>query len=158
MIEHILKDHVFIDFGSEICFGSDQMYLCYPIRFSTVGFQLMSTALLEEIADRIRITEGFKPMHPMDEYTEETCDSDGWYDFFYEIHDLNDSKAGICIEFIVVSDDAEDNEELYTIDLTADERTAMYNRMDEQCRGYLGKGCDELLAEARKRMEDEKDV
>ena len=155
MLEYVLKDHVFIDFGTEISFGSDQMYMSYPILFATVGFQLMSTALLEEIADRIRIAEGLRPMHPMDEYTEETCDQDGWYEFYYGIHDLDDGQGDICIEFVVVSDEAEDNEELYTIDLTPDERNAMFSCMDEQCRGYLGKGCRELLAEARERMEEE---
>ena len=155
MLDYILKDHVFIDFGSEVAYGCDQMYMSYPVRFATVGFQLMSTALLEEIADRIRITEGYKPMHPMDEYTEETCDRNGWYDFYYGVTDLDGGEGDLCIEFVVVSDDAEDNEEMYTIDLTSDERTAMYNRMDEQCREYLGKGCKELLAEARERMESE---
>ncbi len=153
MIEYILEDHVFIDHGSEICFGSDQVYMSYPVRFATVSFQLLSTALLEEIADRIRIKEGFKPMHPMDEYTEDTCDSNGWYDFFYGINDLEGEKADICIEFIVVSEEAEDNGELYTIDLTPNERTVMYKRMDEQCREHFGKSCEELLAEAGKRME-----
>ena len=60
-----------------------------------------------------------------------------------------------CIEFVVVNSDSEDNEELYTIDLTKDEQAAIYSRLDEQCRKYLDKGCKELLAEARKRMEED---
>jgi hypothetical protein len=60
-----------------------------------------------------------------------------------------------CIEFVVVNSDSEDNEQLYTIDLTADEQDALYARLDEQCRKYLDKGCEELLAEARKRMEED---
>ena len=155
MLEYILKDHAFVDFGAEILYGSDQVYLSHPIRFATVGFRLMSTALLEGIADRIRITEGHRPIHPMDEYTEETCDQDGWYDFFYGINDLDEQKADLCIAFVVVSDQADDNEEMYTIDLTPEERNAMYRQMDEQCRQYLGKSCGELLAEARKEMEEE---
>ena len=54
-----------------------------------------------------------------------------------------------------MNSDSEDNEELYTIDLGKDEEIAMYNRLDEQCRQYLGKGCAELLAEAKKRMEED---
>ena len=64
LIEGVLKDHVFIDFGSEIMYGDDQMYLDYPCRFATVGFELMATSLLGEIADRIRKDRGYKPMHP----------------------------------------------------------------------------------------------
>jgi len=153
MLELILKDYVFIDFGTEILYGSDQIYASNPVRFAMVGFQLMSTTLLEGIADRIRITAGHRPMHPLDEYTEEMCDQDGWYDFYYGIHDLSDGAGNASIEFIVISDNADDNEEMYTIDLSTDERAVMYNRMDEQCRQYLGKSCAELLVEARKRME-----
>ena len=72
LLESVLKDELFIDFGSEILYGSDQMYMDYPIRFATVTFQLMDTALFSRIADRIRLDkhEGLIPMHPMDEYTE----------------------------------------------------------------------------------------
>ena len=48
-----------------------------------------------------------------------------------------------------------DEGEMYTIDLSPDEQTALYNRLDEQCRKYLGKSCEELLAEARKAMEED---
>jgi hypothetical protein len=60
-----------------------------------------------------------------------------------------------CLEFVVVNSDSEDNEELYTIELNAEEQTAIYNRLDEQCRKYEGKSCEELLAEARKQMEED---
>lgn len=79
LLEAVLKDHVFIDFGAEIHYGDDQMYLDYPCRFATVGFELMATSLLSGIADRIRKDKGYRPMHPMDEYTDDTCDQDGWY-------------------------------------------------------------------------------
>lgn len=155
MLDYILEDNVFIDFGSEVQLGSDQMDISYPLRFATVDFQLIDTALLSEIADRIRIKEDFRPMHPMDGYTDETCDQNGWYDFYYGISDLPEDKANTCIEFIVVNSDSPDNEEVYTIDLADVERHAMYKRMDEQCRKYLGKGCDDLLAEARQKLEEE---
>lgn len=155
MFEYVLKDHVFIDFGTEIAFSSDQKHVGYPCRFITVRFQLMSTALLSEIADRIRIAKGYKPMHPMDEYTDETCDQNGWYDFYYGVNDLTEERGDASIEFVVVSDGAEDNGEIYTIDLSQEERAAMYNRMDEQCRKYLGKSCMDLLAEDRRRMEED---
>ena len=127
----------------------------WPCRFPTVGFQLMATSGLTGIADRIRKDQGFRPMHPLDEYTDDTCDNDGWYDFYVGLNGFADNHMDTCIEFVVVNSDSEDNEELYTIDLTSDEQAAIYTRLDEQCRKYLDKGCEELLAEARKRMEED---
>ena len=79
LLEAYMKDEVFVDFGSEPMFGSDQAYISYPIRFATVEFQLMATNGLTQIADRIRKDMGMRPMHPMDEYTDDTCDNEGWY-------------------------------------------------------------------------------
>ncbi len=93
MFERIIQDQVFIDFGCEVLYGDDQMYLDYPTRFATVGFQLMSTSGLCQIADRIRKDLGFVPMHPMDEYTDETCDQNGWYDFFIGLNDWDRTKV-----------------------------------------------------------------
>lgn len=154
LLEGILKDNIFVDFGSEIRYGSDQVCLAYPKCFATVSIQLMATPLLEEIADRIRIADGHRPMYPMDEYTGETCDQDGWYDFYIGLNDLSPEKIDTCIEFMVVNSEADDNGARYTIGLGRDEQAAMYARLDEQCRGYLGKGCEELLEEARKEMMD----
>ena len=136
-------------------YGDDQCYIDYPCRFPTVGFQLMATNGLVQIADRIRKDEGFKPMHPMDEYTDDTCDNEGFYDFYIGLNGFADNHMDSCIEFVVVNAVSEDNEELYTIDLTADEQKAVYDRLDEQCRRYEGKSCEELLAEADKRMREE---
>ena len=154
LIEGVLKDHVFIDFGCEVIYGDDQIYLDNPTRFVTVGFQLISTNLLSEIVDRIRKEQGFKPFHPMDEYTDDTCDNEGWYDFYVSINDWDKTKVDTCIEAIVCNSRSADEGETYTIDLTTDEQTALYNRLDEQCRQYLGKSCAELLAESRQRMEE----
>jgi acylphosphatase len=91
----------------------------------------------------------------MDEYTDDTCDNEGWYDFYVGINGFADNHMDSCIEFVVVNADSEDNEELYTIDLNGDEQAAVYARLDEQCRRYLGQSCEELLAEAKKRMEED---
>ena len=154
LMEGFVKDEVFIDFGTEIMYGSDQAYISYPIRFATVTFQLLATNALSQIADRIRKDLGFKPMHPMDEFTDETCDNDGWYDFYVGINGYADNQMDSCIEFIVVNSDSTDNEQQYAIELTTGEQEVIYLHLDEQCRQYLGKGCRELLEEAEKRMED----
>lgn len=155
LLEGFVRDEIYIDFGAELMYGDDQCYIDYPCRFPTVGFQLMATNGLSQIADRIRKDAGFKPMHAMDEYTDDTCDNEGWYDFYVGINGFADNHMDSCIEFVVVNADSKDNEELYTIDLNGDEQAAVYARLDEQCRRYLGQSCEELLAEAKKRMEED---
>jgi len=155
LTEGFAKDQVFIDFDAEVMYGDDQCYLDYPCRFPTVGFELMATNGLVQIADRIRKDAGFKPMHALDEFTDDTCDNAGWYDFYVGLNGFADNHMDTCIEFYVVNSDSEDNEELYTIDLTADEQTAVYARLDEQCRKYLGKSCEDLLKEAEEKMRED---
>ena len=155
LMEGFVRDEIYIDFGAEVMYGDDQCYIDYPCRYPTVGFQLMATNGLSRIADRIRKDRGFKPMHAMDEYTDDTCDNEGWYDFYIGLNGFADNHMDSCIDFVVVNADSIDNEELYTIDLTLDEQNAIYARLDEQCRKYEGKSCEELLEEARKRMEED---
>ena len=93
-------------------------------------------------------------MHPMDEYTDDTCDNDGWYDFYVGINGYTESHMDSCIEFVVVNSNSPDEEERYTIDLTEEEQRTVFSCLDEQCRKYLEKSCDDLLAEAGKQMEE----
>ena len=155
LIEAFMVDNVYIDFGSEIMYGDDQAYIDYPTRFPTVDFQLMATDGLSQIADRVRVNAGFKPMHAMDEYTDDTCDNDGWYDFYVGLNGFSPNHMDNCIEFVVVNSDSEDNEQIYTIDLSPDEQNALFDRLNEQCRDYLGQSCEELLVEAQKRMDED---
>ena len=154
LIECFVKDTVFVDFGSDITYGFDQQNVDFPSRFPTVEFQLIATSGLCQIADRIRKDAGFKPMHPMDEFTDETCDNEGWYDFYVGINGFTDNHMDSGIEFYVVNADSEDNEARYSIDLTVEEQAAIYTWLDEQCKIYLGKGCEELLAEVGKELEE----
>ena len=155
LTEGFVRDEIYIDFGSEVMYGDDQCDNSYPCRFPTAGFQLIATNGLSQIADRIRKDQGFKPMHAMDEYTDDTCDNEGWYDFYIGLNGYAEDHMDNCLEFTVVNADSEDNEELYPIYLTGDERIALYNRLDEQCRQYLGQSCEELLAEAKRLMEED---
>ena len=146
---------IHIDFGSEIMYSSDQAYVSYPQRFPVVEFQLIATSELCEIADRVRKELGMKPMHPMDEYTDETCDQGGWYDFYIGINGFGrDYNCDSGITFYVVNSDEPDNESSYTIDLEGYEQEFVYALLDKQCRRHLGKGCGELLDEARAEMEE----
>ena len=155
LIEVFLKDELFIDFDCEVMYGDDQCYLSYPCRFPAVTFQLVATNGLSRIADRIRKDAGFKPMHAMDEYTDDTCDNEGWYDFYFGLNGFADNHIDNGLVFIVVNTDSEDNEAMYTIDLTPDAQDAIYARLDEQCRQHLGKGCEALFDETRKLMEED---
>lgn len=155
LLETIIRDNVFIDFGSEIRYGSDQVYDTYPCRFATVEFQLMASTLLGQAADRLRVDRGYRPVHPLDGYTDEMCDTEAWYDFYVGLNDWSGTKCDSFIQFVVVNTESPDNEEMYTIGLGADEQAAIYNRLDEQCRKYIGKGCADLLTESRKEMGSE---
>ena len=155
LLEGFVKDEIFIDFGADVLYGSDQCYVNYPCRFPTVGFQLMATNGLSQIADRIRKDLGFAPMHPMDEYTDDSCDNDGWYDFYVGINGYAENHMDSCIEFVVVNSNSLDDEERYSIELTEEEQCAVIKCLDAQCQKYLGKDCVELLAEAQKQMEED---
>ena len=97
LLEAFIRDEIFIDFGSDVLYGSDQCNVSFPCRFPTVTFQLMATNGLSQIADRIRKDLGFAPMHPMDEYTDDTCDNDGWYDFYVGINGYTDHHIEIWV-------------------------------------------------------------
>ena len=155
LIEGFVKDEIFIDVGADVLYGSNQCNLSYPCRFPTVTFQLMVTNGLSQIADRIRKDLGFVPMHPMDEYTDDTCGTDGWYDFYIGINGYAENRMDSCIEFVAVNSNSPDDEERYSIDLTEEEQAAVFTCLDAQCQKQLGKSCEDLLAEARKEMEED---
>ena len=153
MMERILADYILPDLGAEIMYGYDQVYINHPEVCATVTFQLMATDGLVEIADRIRKDKGFKPMHAMDEYTDDTCDNEGWYDFYVGLNGFTENHMDTCIDFIVVNADSYDNEDMYTIDLTPDEQRMIYDVLNDACVSYLGKSCEDLLNEAHNEME-----
>ena len=156
LLEAFIRDEIFIDFGADVLYGSDQCNVSFPCRFPTVTFQLMATNGLSQIADRIRKDLGFAPMHPMDEYTDDTCDNDGWYDFYVGINGYAENHMDSCIEFVVVNSNSLDCEERYSIDLTTEEeQDAVFKHLNEQCQKYLGKDCLDLLAEAQRQMEED---
>lgn len=155
MFERILRDFVFVDFGSEIRYGSDQICLNEPVRFATVTFRLIDTWLLSGLVDRIRKDEGIPPASPMDEYTEDMCDPDCWYEFFLSLNDQSETRVDASIEAVVCNSPSRDEGKRYTLDLSPEEQELFYCRLDEQCRKYLGKSCEDLLAEARKEMEED---
>ena len=82
----------------------------------------------------------------------ENSDLTGWYEFTIGINGFTPTHLDSVISFIEVGDNHPDSEVAYTIDLTEEEQKAVYDCLNEQCRKYLGKGCEDLLGEARMRM------
>lgn len=158
LTENFIHNAIYIDPEAEIVYSSDQTNDTYPYRFPTVEFMLTATKSLVEIADRIRLEKGYMPMYPVDERKDDV-DNDGWYDFYIGISKFrgNNQQCHVdnCINFIVVNSDSDDNEDMYAIELTDDERSAVYEILNAQCRKNLNKTCDDLLAESEADMEDE---
>ena len=152
--EDFVKDNIHIDFEAEVRYGSDQVDETYPVQFPTVEFELIATDKLSAIADRIRKDLGFAPMHPMDEFTDDTCDNDGWYSFCTGLNGYTENMMDGCIAFTVCNSDSSDDGNEYTIHLDDDEQENILARLDEQCRKYLEKSCEELLAEAERQMNE----
>ena len=156
LTKKFIRDAIQLDSNAEVMYGSDEIFDTYPCRFPTVEFQLMATDALVEIADRIRMEKEYKPMHPRDGRIDDV-DSDGWYDFYIGISKLpgdTDVHIDSNINFIVVNSDSDDNEDMYEISLTDDERSAIYEILNAQCRRYHGKDIAAMLSEAEKEMMD----
>ena len=123
-------DAIKIDFDTEIEYGQDQAFVSYPTVFPTVTFTLEANDELIKLADQIT---GYG--------------KDAGYEFMIGINDFTPSKMDSCILFTV-------DMETYSIDLTDEELPMIFDALDSQCRGKLGKGCLDLLEEARKEMCD----
>lgn len=123
-------DAIQIDFDMDIEYGQDQAFNSYPVVFPTIGFELQSTDELISMADMIT---GYG--------------KDANYEFLISISDFTPSKVDTCIMFFV-------DMEAYSIDLKDEELPMIFDTLDRQCMGKLGKGCLDLLEEARKEMYD----
>lgn len=157
LTEKFITDAIYLDAGAEVMYGCDEIFDTYPCRFATVEFQLMATDALVEISDRIRIEKGYLPMHPRDGRTDDV-DNSGWYDYYIGFSKLpgenQECRLDNCITFIVVNSDSDDNEDMYEISLTDNERSAVYEILNTQCRRYHGKDIAAMLAESEKEMTD----
>ena len=158
LTEKFITDAIQLESGAEVMYGTDEIYDTFPCRFPTVEFQLSAKDALVEVADRIRMEKGYLPMHPRDGRTDDV-DNDGWYDFYVGIsklpgdHQQCQLDSSIC--FVVVNSDSDDNEDMYTIDLTESEKECVFEILNRQCRRYHGKDCAALLAEAEAKMSDD---
>ena len=155
LLDNLLENAIYVDFGEEIIYDSDQAYVDYPVRFATVQITLMQTVALTAIVDRMRHEAGFPPLYPLPGVSDSACDPNAWYNFYIGLNDFTSSHVDSCITCVVVNSDAGDNENTYTIDLTEEEQLAVLRRLNEQFQRYLHKSSGDLLAEARKELEEE---
>ena len=146
-------DQILIDFDLPFMYGEDQMNVCYPVRFPTVTFPLHVSDALVSLADGIRTSDGGKPLYPMEGYPEESCDQNGWYNFYIGINDFPAPPVDTSISAYVDSPDCEDDGSYYAIPIPEADMNALFQSLDAQCRKHLGKYCVDLLTEARKEME-----
>lgn len=147
-------DQILIDFNEEIMYGEDQMDVYYPTRFPTVNFSLHDTDALVYLADRIRTSNGGRPLYPREGYLWEACDQNGWYNFYISINDTPSCPVDTYISAYVDSPDCADDGYEYAIPIPEAYMSALYESLDNQCRKHLGKSCADLLAEARMEMEE----
>lgn len=149
-----VKKAIWLDNEGYWSFGSDQAYIDYPVRFPTVTIALESTIILDKIVDAMRVEAGHKPMFPdnWDELDPEEWDDEGWYNFYIGLNGFTDTMVDTCIEAVVQSEWAEDNEQSYYIDLSEAEQIAIYHELDRQLRERFSTSCEELLEEARQEM------
>ena len=126
---------ILIDAASTPLFGSDQAYESYPVSFSTVELTLADTGILNETADRLRGKAGL-------------------YEFHIGLNGYTKTGLDTCIVFEVVNFEAEDNGQIYSIDLDEEAQAEVRVILDEQVRAYFGLDCAGLLNEAGERMCD----
>ena len=89
------------------------------------------------------------------EKIDKTADGTQEYVFFVGINSYTKSKTDNCLTLVVYQEDGD--ESVYYIDLKDSAKEALYERLDEQCRKKLGKSCEKLLKEAKKRLPEKED-
>ena len=66
-------------------YGSSQVNLKLSAPLCDRGFPACEYGAAGGDRGPDRIEAGYAPMHPVDEFREEDCDPDGWYDFYIDI-------------------------------------------------------------------------
>ena len=127
---------IILDMNNEILYGSDQAYVSYPTRFATVTLPLVPTEDLLAAVNTLRTD-----LDPVDDV-----------EFTIGINGFTSTKLDNCSEAVITATDAPDAEERYTIDLSEDAQREAFAALDRECREKLGKGCEDLLAEAKARI------
>ena len=146
MLDYVVANAIAVDFSEGYDTGWDQEGMYYPRVFATVRFQLVDTAILCAIAERVCKDEGISFKNDV------TQTADVWYQFSIGLNDCTDSKLDTCIMFDVIDADSSYIKEGGVIDLSESEQALIFNRLNEECVSRLNRSCEDLLAEARAKM------
>ena len=141
LTDYFMRANIFVDPSNEIDYGWDQAYVDYPVTFPTVGLDIWGGEGLDSIVRIMQIEEGHEPVP-----------DDASIDYRVGLNTFTKSRVDTVILATVRENQAEQE---YIITLSEAEQAALYRQLDEQCREILGRSCEDLLAEARKRMEAE---
>lgn len=143
------RDDIHIDPDFELHFGRDEMFNSFPVVIGTVGFRLVDTAKLNELADKVRMQLGHKPACGFTD--DDDIDFDVWYDFFYDINSCSGMDAQIVCEVIHGNCSyTEDADDVIVIDIPPEARRQIRPWLDEELRKIYGESIRELLIQAEK--------
>lgn len=145
LLEGLLESYIRVDASADVIYGSDQAFVSYPCRFATVNIELLSSDGLVAVANLIREQHNLCAWYELD----------GYYNFYIGLNDYSETKIDSVIEFVVTCSTYPDDEQKYLIDLTERDQMALWDALNRQCKEVYGKGCEELLAEARAAMEED---
>ena len=117
-------------------YGFTQINAVSSVLLPTVTFRLKLTPELEKIAEKV----------------DKTADGTQEYVFYVGINNYSQSKTDNYLMLVVYQEDGD--EALHLIELKDGAKEVLYERLDDQCRKKLGKSCDKLLKEAKKRIKN----
>lgn len=135
--------NVSIDTQTEPVLGLDQMFIRTPIVFPQIQFELFDTAGLTKIADAIRVSESCLPCFHGDK-----LDNDGYYRFFVTLYGVWPGCEN-CITFTYVDGytGAETEHNNYEIELSDEQRLALFMTLNRQCDCDFGESAVDMMAE-----------
>ena len=140
LIDYFMRANIFVDPSNEIDYGWDQAYVDYPVTFPTVGLEIWGGEGLDSIVRIMRIEEGHGPVP-----------DDASFDYRVGLNAFTKSRVDTVILATVRENQSPYIEHEYIITLSEAEQESLYRQLGE----HLGKSCEDLLAEARRRMEAE---
>lgn len=151
IIEYIFNRQIKVDFDKEYMLDFDFPDPGTNEKNAKVEIDLFPTDILNKLADDTRVKNGIIPGDLMG-YCSSSRQSRG-YRFTCELSDIEKYKVDPFILVEVHDSEAADDWNLFCIDLSSEEQKWLYQVLDGQFK-TVGKSCEDLLAEARKQMED----
>ena len=123
--------NIFVCLDTDPEFSTDQMFVRTPIVFPQMKLELLDTTGLNEEADEIRVANGYLPCYPnIEKWGVQELDNDGTYRFFVTLYGVWPGCEN-CIEAQYIGGHGEIEE--FEIELSEDQRLALFAMLNEQC-------------------------